>query len=60
MATDLYPLPPYLKPCKLVDSSDIRYLNQSYSPVVNLLHKPLNIVLFNETWFDKQPRTSQP
>ena len=57
MATDLYPLPPYLKPCELVDSSDIRYLNQSYSPVVNLLHKPLNIVLFNETWFDKQPRT---
>ena len=28
MVIDLCPLPPSLKPCKPVDSSDIRYLNQ--------------------------------
>ena len=60
MATDLYPLPPSLKPCEPVDSSDIRYLNHSHSPIVNPLSKPLNIELYNDTWFDKPPRTSQP
>ena len=60
MVTYLYPLYPSLKPSKPVDSSDIRYLNQSYSPIVNLLSKPINIELYNETWFDKPPRISQP
>ena len=60
MATDLYPLPPSLKPCEPVDSSDIRYLNHSHSPIANPLSKPLNIELYNDTWFDKPPRTSQP
>ena len=59
MATDLYPLPPTLKPCEPVDSSNIRYLNISYSPIVNPLSKPLNIELYNDTWFDTPPRTSQ-
>ena len=59
MATYLYPLPPSLKPCEHVDSSNIRYLNQSHFPIVNLLSKPLNIELYNEKWFDKPPRTSQ-
>ena len=57
---DLYPLSPSLKPCKSVDNLDIRYLNQSRSPIVNSLRKPLNIELYNETWFDKLLRTSQP
>ena len=43
MTVDLHPLPPSLKPCELVDSSDTRYLNQSYSPFVNQLRKILNI-----------------
>ena len=60
MATYLYPLPPSLKPCEHVDNSDIRYLNQSHPPIVNSLSKPLNTELYNETWFDKPPRTSQP
>ena len=60
MAVDLYPLPPSLKPCEPVDSSDTRYLNQSYSPIINPLRKALNIELYNETWFDKPPRTSKP
>ena len=60
MATDLYFLPPSLKPCVPVDSSDIRYLNHSYSPIVNPLTKLLNIDLYNNTWFDKPPQTSQP
>ena len=49
MSIDLYPLPPSLKPCEPVDSSDTRYLNQSYYPIVNLLRKALNIELYNET-----------
>ena len=32
MVADRYFLPPSLKPCKPVDSSDTIYLNQSYSP----------------------------
>ena len=53
MAVDLYPLPPSLNPYDPVDSSDTRYLNLSYSPIVNLLRNSLNIGLYNETWFDK-------
>ena len=60
IATDLYPRPPSLKPCDPVDSSNLRYLNQFYSPIINPLIKPLNIELYNKTWFDKPPRTSQP
>ena len=57
-AADLYPLPPSLKPCESVDSSDTRYFNQSYYPVVNPLRKSLNNEFYNEKWFDKPPRTS--
>ena len=31
MAIDLYPLPPSLKPCEPVDSSDIGHLNHSHN-----------------------------
>ena len=49
MAIDFYPLLSSLKPCEPLDSSDIRYLNHSYSPIVNPLSKPLNIELYNDT-----------
>ena len=49
MVVDLYPLPLSLKLCEHVDSSDTRYLNQSYSPIVNPLREPLNIELYNGT-----------
>ena len=35
-------------------------MNQSYSSIVNPLRKVLNIELYNETWLDKPPRTSDP
>ena len=60
MAVDLYPLPHSLKPCEPVDSLDTMYLNQSYFLIVNILRKGLNIEIYNETWFDKPPRTSKP
>ena len=60
LVTDLYPLPHSLKPCEPVDSSDICYLNHSHSSIVNPLSKPLNIEFYNDTWFDKPPRISQP
>ena len=59
MTTDLYSLPPSLKPCEPVDSFNIRYLNISYCPIVNPLIKPLNIELYNDTWFDTPPWISQ-
>ena len=59
MVADLYALLPSLKPFEPVDSSNSRYLNQSYSPIVNPLRKPLNIELYNEIRFDKPPRTSK-
>ena len=49
---DLYLFYSSSKLCEPVDSSNIRYLNQSYSPIVNPLRKPLNIELYSETWFD--------
>ena len=60
MNVGIYPLLLSLKPCEPIDSSDTRYLNRSYSPIVNPLRKALNIELCNETWFKKPPRTSKP
>ena len=60
MAIDLYSLSPSLKLCEPINSSAIRYMNQLYSPTVNPLSKPLNIEIYNETWFNKPPQTSQP
>ena len=59
MAADLYPFSSSLKPCEPVDSFDTRYLNQSYSPILNLLSKPLNIELYNKKWFDKPLRITK-
>ena len=59
MVTGLHPLPTSLKPYNHVDISSIRYLNQSCSPIVNPLSKHLNVEIYNETWFDKAPQTSQ-
>ena len=60
MAYDLYPLPPSLKPCEPVDTTDTRYLNQSSTPVANPLKKALHIELYNEKWFNKPLQTSIP
>ena len=60
MSEDLYILPPSLKPCEPVDSSDTRYLNQSHVPIVNPLKEPLSIELYNEKWFSPPPKTSPP
>ena len=51
MAPDLYPLPPSLKPCEPVDSTDTRYLNQTHAPLVNPLKKFLHVERYNEKWF---------
>ena len=58
MSEDLNILPPSLKLCETVDSSDIHYLNQSHTPIVNPLKKALNIELHIEEWFSKPPATS--
>ena len=60
MSEDVYILPPSLKPCEPVDSSDTRYLNQSHAPIVNPLKEPLSIELYNEKWFSPPPKTSPP
>ena len=60
MAYDLYPLPPALKPCEPVDSTDTRYLNQSHEPIANPLKKSLHIELYNEKLFDKSLHTTIP
>ena len=60
MAHDLYPLPPSLKPCEPVDSTDTRYFNQMHSPLINPLKKALDIELYNEKWFNKPLHTSTP
>ena len=53
MDHDLYSLPPSLKPCEPIDSTDTRYLNQTHAPLVNPLKKALYIKLCNEKWFNK-------
>ena len=60
MAYDLYPLLPSLKPCEPVDTTDTRYLNQSYTSVANPLKKALHIELYNEKWFNTPLQTSIP
>ena len=57
MAYDLYPFPPSLKPCDLVDTMGTRYLNQSHDPIVNPLNKSLHIELYNEMWFENSLET---
>ena len=53
MAHDLYPLPPSLKPCEPIDSTDTCYLNQTHAPLVNPLKKVLHIEPYNEKWSNK-------
>ena len=40
-----------------MDSSDTRYLKQSYAPIIDPLKKPLNIELYNDKWFGAPPKT---
>ena len=54
MVIDLYLIHFSLNPCEPVNSSNVRYLIRSYSPIINLLIKSLNIELYNKKWFDKQ------
>ena len=56
----LYPLPPSLKPCEPVDTTETRYLNKSHTHITNPLKKSLHIELYNEKWFDKPLHTSIP
>ena len=60
MSEDLYILPPSLKSCEPVDSSDTRYPNQSHAPITNPFKKPLSIEFYNEKWFSHPPKTSPP
>ena len=60
MAYDLCPLPPSLKPCEPIKTTETRYLNQSHTPITNSLKKALHIELYNEEWFDKLLHTSIP
>ena len=53
MTYDLYLLPPPLKPCEHVDSTDTCYLNQIHAPLVNPLKRALDIELYNEKRFNK-------
>ena len=48
MAYTFYPLPPSLKLCESVDSTNTRYLNQMHAPLINPLKKALDIELYNE------------
>ena len=53
MAYDLYLLPPSLKSCEPINSTDTRYLNQTHDFLVNSLKKALYTELYNEKWFSK-------
>ena len=44
MSEDLYILPPSLKSCEPIDSSDIRYLNQNRALIVNLLNQKKKLI----------------
>ena len=48
MAIDRYPFLPSFKLLESVNSSDTIYLNQSYSAVINLQSKPLNMELYQK------------
>jgi len=52
--SDLFQLPPCLTPCKPLDTPDLRYLNNTSSPIPHPLQKALDIQLYNEHWFTDQ------
>ena len=60
MAYDLYPLLPFLKLFEPIDSTDIRYLNQTHAYLVNSPKKVLDIELYNDKWFNKPLQISTP
>ena len=60
MVYDLCPLPPSLKPCEPVDSTNTRYLNQIHDPLINTLKMALDIKLYDEKWFNTPLQTSTP
>ena len=60
VAYDLYSLPPSLKPYEPVDTTDIRYLNQTDSPLANPLKRALHIELYDKRYFTKPVQTSAP
>ena len=49
--SELYLLPPSLFPNNPVDTMDQRYLNYSFAPIFPPLKKPLQIELYNDTFF---------
>ena len=56
----MYSLPPSLKPCEAVDTTNTRYLNQFNDPLTNPLKKSLYTELCNGKWFNKPLPTSIP
>ena len=43
-----------------MNSTDTRYLSQSHAPLINPLNEALYIELYNDKWFDKPLKTSNP
>jgi len=56
----LFQLPPCLSPCKPLDTPDLRYLNNSTSPIPNPLQAALDIQLYNERWFPDNTIHTRP
>ena len=46
--SNLFLLPPMVHPCEPLDTPDLRYINQSASPVPHPLQSALDIQLYNE------------
>ena len=45
----LYLLPPAISPHDTLDTTNQKYLNYNYDPIVSLLNKPINTELYNDT-----------
>ena len=54
-STELYLLPPAIFPSEPLDTVDQRYLSYEHAPIHNPLKKPLNIELYNSTYFHPRP-----
>ena len=58
--SDLFQLPPCLAPCKPLDTPDLRYLNNTTSPIPHPLQAALDIQLYNEQWFPDESLLTRP
>eukprot|EP00978_Attheya_sp_CCMP212_P008208 scaffold19187_cov69-Attheya_sp.AAC.2 len=59
-SANLYLLLPGILPCDPLDTSDFRYMNSDFAPLLDPLKAHLNIESYNSVWYATTPCTHPP